>query len=73
MNTETCVLTNIKLDKLLDLARGDVHLDGVVDLHQGVRVADGASVVCNEERYPLRSDLQLLHFTQLVLQTNNVC
>lgn len=62
------MLTRIELNVVGDLARGNVHLHGIVGVDQGIRVADGATVVCNQERNSLGSQLGLLDLAQLVLQ-----
>ena len=37
-------VAGVKLDGVLDLASGDVHLDAVIDLDDGVGVSDGPSI-----------------------------
>ena len=37
-------VARVKLDGVLDLASGDVHLDAVIDLDDGVGVPDGPSI-----------------------------
>lgn len=61
-------LTGIELDVVGDLARGNVHLHGVVGVDQGIRVADGTTVVCDQEWNTLGAQLSLLDLAQLVLQ-----
>jgi hypothetical protein len=43
-------VASLELDVVDDLASGEVNLDGVVDLDQGVRVAESAAVVGDDER-----------------------
>lgn len=62
-------LTSIKLDEVCNLAGVQVDADRVVDLDEGVWVADGAGVVGHQVRDPLGADHELLHLAQLVLQT----
>ena len=66
------MLTDVELDELLDLARGDVDLNGVVDLHQGVGVADGASVVGGEEGNTLQANRELPNLAKLVLKDDQL-
>jgi len=61
-------LTGIELDVVGDLAGGNIDLHGVVGVDQGIRVADGATVVCHQERHSLGAQLVLLDLAQLVLQ-----
>lgn len=61
--------TSIKLDKICDLAGFQVNTDCVVDLDEGVWVADGAGVVGHQVGDPLGADDDFLHLAQLVLQT----
>lgn len=61
-------LTGIKLDEFGDLAGVQVDADCVVDLDQGVGVADGSGVVGHQVGDPLGADHQLLHLAQLVLR-----
>ena len=66
------MLTDVELDELLDLARGDVDLNGVVDLYQGVGVADGAGVVGREEGNTLQSNRELPNLAKLVLKDDQL-
>ena len=59
-----CV-ADLKLDKVDNLAGGEVDLDGVVGADRGVGVADGARVVGREEGDALTADLDLGHTAQL--------
>lgn len=61
-------LTGVKLDEVCNLASLQVDADRVVDLDEGVGVADGAGVVGHQVRDSLSADHQLLHLAQLVLQ-----
>jgi hypothetical protein len=58
----------VKLDKVDNLASLQVELDGVVDLDQRIRVADGTTVVRNQERNTLGAQLDLLDLAKLVLR-----
>lgn len=62
------ILTCIKLDVLCDLAGVQVNADCVVDLNEGVGVADGAGVVGHQVGYSLSANEDLPHLAQLVLQ-----
>lgn len=66
MEMRNVQLTIVKLDEVGHLAGGDVQLDGIVHLHRGVGVADGASVVRHNEGHVLGSNGHLLDFAQLV-------
>jgi len=59
-------VASVKLDEFLHLAGGDVDLHGVVDLDQGVGVADGAAVVGGDVRHVLGPGGNLAHAAQLV-------
>lgn len=61
-------VSRVETDRLEDFAAGDVQLDRVVDLDQGVRVPDGSAVVCYEEWHSLGSSLNSLNFAQFVLK-----
>lgn len=60
-------VADLELDKGLDLAGLNVDTDRVVRADQRVRVADGASVVGDNEGDPLGTDLHLADLAQLVL------
>jgi len=60
-------VTNLELDELVELARLQVQLDGVVDLDQGIGVAKSTTVVGDNEGNALGSELNLLDLAQLVL------
>lgn len=60
--------TGVELDEVCDLAGVQVDADGVVDLDEGVGVADGAGVVGHQVGDALGADDDLLHLTQLVLR-----
>lgn len=62
--------TGIELDEVSDLARLQVNADRVIDLDEGVWVADGAGVVGDQVGDTFGADDDLLHLAQLVLQTN---
>lgn len=59
-------VTVLKLDERGDLAGGQVDLDGVVDLDEGIRVSDGSAVVGDEVGDSLLADLDSLDLTELV-------
>lgn len=61
-------LTGIKLDEICNLATLQVDADCVVDLDEGVGVADGAGVVGHQVGDSFGADEDLLHLAQLVLQ-----
>lgn len=63
-------LTGVELDEVGDLAGLQVNADCVVDLDEGVGVADGAGVVGHQVGDSFGADDDLLDFAQLVLQTN---
>lgn len=56
----------VELDEVADLAGLEVNLDGVVDLDEGIRVADGAGIVRNEVRDTLLAELDALDLAELV-------
>lgn len=60
--------TSVKLDKICDLAGFQVDADCVVDLNEGVRVADGAGVMGHQVGDSFGADEDFLHLAQLVLQ-----
>lgn len=61
-------LTGVKLDEVLDFSGGDIYHDGVVDLGEGVRIADGTAVVCGDIGDSLSSNTYFAHTAELVLQ-----
>ena len=65
-------VTSLELDVTDNLVGLQVHLHGVVDLHHGVGVADGASVVGDNEGDLLAGQLALLHLAQLELSLSLV-
>lgn len=60
--------TSIKLDEVCNLAGVQVDADRVVDLDEGVWVADGAGVMGYQVGDSLGANDDLLHLAQLVLQ-----
>jgi hypothetical protein len=60
-------VSNVELDEGLDLSRLNVDLDGVADLDQRIRVADGAAVVGDNEGNTAGTDKELLDGAELVL------
>ena len=61
-------VARVELDVIHDLSSADVHLDGVVHLDQGIRVADRTAVVGRQERNSLGSGLDTADLAQLVLK-----
>ena len=59
-------VAGIELDKVNDLARLNVELDGVVDLDQGVGVTDGAAVVGDNVWDTLGANTSLADLEELV-------
>lgn len=59
--------TTVKLDEICDLAGVQVDANGIVDLNEGVRVADGAGIVGHQVGDSLGANNNLLDFAQLVL------
>lgn len=59
--------TTVKLDEVCDLASVQVDANCVIDLDEGVWVADGAGVVGNQVGDSLGANDDLLDFAQLVL------
>jgi len=59
--------TDIKLEHLLNLSIGQIELDGIVNLDDGVRVTDGATLVCHDVRDALSSELLALNLAELEL------
>lgn len=62
-------VTSIELDEICNLAGVQVDTDGIVDLDEGVWVADGAGVVGHQVGDSLGTNDDLLHLAQLVLQS----
>lgn len=65
-------LTRVELDELSDLAAVQVDADRVVDLDEGVRVADGPGVVRHQVGHPPRAHHELPHLAELVLRAGRV-
>lgn len=59
-------VTNLELEVALDLTGLKVDLDGVVDRDAWVWVADGATVVSDDEGDTLGANLHLSDFTELI-------
>ena len=59
-------VASIKLDKVGELALLNVEANGVVDFDRGVRVADGAAVVRDDEGNALVANRNLADFEELV-------
>jgi hypothetical protein len=64
-------VSNIELDGVGDLAGGEVDLDGIVDLDVRVGVADGATVVGDQARNALGTNVYALDLAKLVLYKEN--
>jgi len=60
-------VAGVKLDGILDLARGDVDLDTVVDLDDGIGVPDGSAIGGVQVWNSVGSGLGLSDLAQLVL------
>lgn len=60
-------VSRLELDEILDLASGNVQLNGVIDLDQWVRVADGTSIMGGDEWNTFGSNLDFLNLAQFVL------
>ncbi|KAF6317424.1 hypothetical protein mRhiFer1_008486 [Rhinolophus ferrumequinum] len=60
-------VTSVKLDEISNFASLQIHLNGVVHLDEGVRVADGASIMGHQVRDSFCAHKDLSHFAQLVL------
>jgi hypothetical protein len=67
-NSCTTLLTAVEFDGVDDLSGADVNLDGVVNFNQGIRVADGPTVVRHKIWNSLWSHTNSLNLAQLVLQ-----
>jgi len=60
-------VAGVKLDGVLDLASGDVNLDTVVDLDDGVRVSDGSAIGGVQVGDSVGASLDLPDLAQLIL------
>lgn len=60
-------VSRVELNEVNNLVLGNGELDCVVDLDEGVRVANGASVVCDEVGDSAGSEHDSLDFAELVL------
>lgn len=60
-------LAKLELNKINHLAGGDVNLDNVVHLHEGVGVSKGAAIVCHNKGDLLLGDLLSLDLAKLIL------
>lgn len=60
-------VADLELAEVIDLASGQVDLDGVVDLDQRIRVADGSRIMRNQEWDTATSELDALDLAELVL------
>lgn len=61
-------VSRLELDVVYHLSSGNVNLDSVIDLDKGVRIADGAAIVCGNERDSLWTNLDLTDLAELVLR-----
>lgn len=64
-------LTRFEFDVIGDFGGGNIQNDGVISLDDWVWVADGATVVGDQEWHAFSSQLSFLHFAKLVLQNTN--
>lgn len=64
--------TCVKFDELFHFACGDVHHDGVIDLHQRVRVADGSAIVSCQVGHVFLASAIPAHTAKLVLESKTV-
>lgn len=64
-------VTGIELDEVHDFASGNIHLDGIVDFNQRIRVADGAPIMRRQKWDTLGASLYSTNFAQLVLFEKN--
>lgn len=60
-------VTSVKLDEISNFASLQINLNGVVHLDEGVRVANGASIMGHKMWDSFCADKDLPHFAQLVL------
>lgn len=60
--------TRIKLDEIDDFPGIDVQLNGIVSLYQRIGIANGATIVGNDERDAFSAQLRLPHFAQFILK-----
>lgn len=61
-------VSRVKLDEVHNFVGGDIQLDGIVNLDQGVGVTDGATIVCCDEGDTFGSNLNATNFAKLVLK-----
>jgi len=60
-------VARIELDEVHNLVAGNVQLNGIVNLDQGIRVANSTAIMCGQEGDTLRSGLNTANLAQLVL------
>lgn len=60
-------ISGVKLDKINDLASFDLQHYSIVHRNHGIRIADGATVMCDKVRDTLGSGSNTSHLTELVL------
>lgn len=64
--------TWIHLNEIDDLSSCNVHLDGIMNFNQWVRIADGSSVVCYQKWNAFWANADPLDLAELVLKKKNV-
>ncbi|KAL0590505.1 Tigger transposable element-derived protein 1 [Plecturocebus cupreus] len=60
-------VTRIKLDEISNLASLQINLNGIIHLDEGIRVADGASIMSHQMRDSFCAHKDFPHFERLVL------
>lgn len=60
-------ISSVKFDEINDLASLDRYDNSVLDSNQGIRIADGAAVVCDKVGDTLSTSGNTSHLTKLVL------
>lgn len=66
-------VTRVEFDKVQNFWCGNFHLDSVVYFDVGVRVADGAAIVCHQEWDTVGAGLYFPDFAKLVLKRRDKC
>ena len=64
------MLTSIKFDEISNLSSLQINLNGVIHLDEGIRIANGASIMGHQMRDSFCSHKDLSHFAQLILETH---
>lgn len=62
------LLTSIELDEVSNLPSLQIDLNGVIHLDEGVRIADGASIMSHQMRDSFCPHKDLSDFAQLILE-----